>query len=267
MKNPEPTSDRVLALEISRIRPNPYQPRRDFTEEKIDELAKSIESCGLIQPIVVRRAGDDYQIVVGERRYLACQKLGWENITASVKTLSDNDMAMLAMIENLQRENLGYIEEAQGYMSLINRFKLTQEEMASRIGKSQSTIANKLRLLKLPAATQKKLIKHGLSERHARALLRLSSEIEQEMVIDEIVKGKLTVKKTEQLINKLSEKNKGKGKPKKSKPIIRDVRIVLNTIRDAVRLIKESGIEPEVREIVRPDYIEVNIRLNKDGRI
>ena len=261
----EPTSDRVLAIDLAKIRPNPFQPRKDFTEEKIDELASSIAACGLIQPIVVRRYGDEeFQLVVGERRYLACKKLGWLKISAAVRTLSDNDMAMLAMIENLQRENLGYLEEAQGYFSLIKKFRLTQEQMAAQMGKSQSTIANKLRLLKLPDLVQKKLIQHGLTERHARALLKLESEKEQMLVIAEVLRRKLTVKQTEQLIDKMYSQGKKERTAARSKPVIRDVRIVLNTIRDAINIIKDSGLNPEVREIVKPEYIEVTIRLNKD---
>lgn len=260
----EPATDKVLAIDIDKIRPNPFQPRREISEEKIDELAQSIKACGLIQPVVVRRAGNGYQLVVGERRYLACRKLGWKKISAAVQTLSDNAMATIALIENLQRENLNYIEEAMGYVSLMKNFDLTQEVLAQRLGKSQSTIANKIRLLRLTKKVQDKLLTQGLTERHARALLRLDSEEQQLKTIHEIAERGLTVSQAEKRIEKISEKVSGKEKTKRLKPIIRDMRIVLNTIREAVAIIQSSGFYPEVEETIEPDYIEVTIRLTRE---
>jgi len=260
----EPTTDKVVAIEIDRIKPNPFQPRREISNEKVDELAQSIKSTGLIQPIVVRRVGDGYQLVVGERRYLACRKLGWSKISAAVKTLSDNDMATTALIENLQRENLNIMEEANGYISLMKNFNLTQEELAKRLGKSQSTIANKIRLLKLNEQVRNKLVQNGLSERHARALLRLESEEDQLKMIEEIVNRGLTVSQAEKRIEKITGESGREIKLKNSKPIVRDMRIVLNTIREAINTIQNSGLYPEVDETIESDYIEVNIRLTKD---
>ncbi len=260
----EPATDKVLAIDLDRVKPNPFQPRREISKEKIDELAQSIKASGLIQPIVVRRVRNDYQLVVGERRYLACRKLGWQKISAAVKTLSDNDMATTALVENLQRENLNVIEEANGYVSLMKNFNLTQEILAQRLGKSQSTIANKIRLLKLTGSVRAKLLEHGLTERHARALLRLDSENQQLKMIEEIIQRGLTVSQAEKRIEKVSGEKEGRKKIKKSKPIIRDMRIVLNTIREAVAVIQSSGFYPEVNETVEPDYIEVNIRLTKE---
>lgn len=260
----EPSADKVLAIDIDRIKPNPFQPRREIAPDKIAELAKSIEASGLIQPIVVRRAGTAYQLVVGERRYLACKKLGWKKISAAVKTLTDHDMAAIALIENLQRENLNIVEEASGYVRLMNNFDLTQEDLAKKLGKSQSTIANKVRLLKLPAAVLQKVQDYNLSERHARALLKLNSEKQQLTMIEEIGDRGLTVNQTEKRIEKVSAENQGNKRMKGSKPIIRDMRIVLNTIRDAIAMIQSSGLYPEVEEIINPDYIEVKILLTKE---
>jgi ParB family transcriptional regulator, chromosome partitioning protein len=201
----ELATDTVLAIDIEKISPNPFQPRREIAEEKIDELAQSIKACGLIQPVVVRRAGDGYQLVVGERRFLACRKLGWKKISAAVQTLSDNAMATIALIENLQRENLNFIEEAMGYISLMKNFNFTQEVLAQRLGKSQSTIANKIRLLKLSEPVREKLLENGLSERHARALLRIASEEEQLKTIHEISERGLTVIQAEKRIEKITE--------------------------------------------------------------
>lgn len=258
------TIENVLAIDLDRIKPNPFQPRRQIAEEKIEELARSIKSSGLIQPIVVRRYGDNYQLVVGERRYLACRMLGWKKISAAVKAMSDTEMATVALIENLQRENLNYIEEALGYTKLMNAFNITQEALAQRLGKSQSTIANKIRLLKLSEPVQKKLLEQGLTERHARSLLKLESEEQQQKMLDEIINRGLTVSQAEKRIDRMQE-GSGKSKlPKKAKPIVRDMRIVLNTIREAVALIQGSGLYPEVDETVEQDYIEVTIRLTRE---
>ncbi len=260
----ELATDTVLAIDIDKISPNPFQPRREIAEEKIDELAQSIKACGLIQPVVVRRAGDGYQLVVGERRFLACRKLGWKKISAAVQTLSDNAMATIALIENLQRENLNFIEEAMGYISLMKNFSFTQEVLAQRLGKSQSTIANKIRLLKLSEPVREKLLENGLSERHARALLRIASEEEQLKTILEISERGLTVMQAEKRIEKITEAQSSGNKRKKAKPIIRDMRIVLNTIREAVAMIRSSGLYPDVDEVIEEDYIEVTIRLTKE---
>lgn len=259
----EPTTESVVAIDIDRIEPNPYQPRQEVDQKKIDELASSIKSCGLIQPIVVRRSGDGYQLVVGERRFLACKKLGWSKISAAVKILSDNEMATIALIENLQRENLNYIEEAVGYVSLMNSFNMTQDLLAQRLGKSQSTIANKLRILKLSSKVREQLLHNGLTERHARALLGLKSEKAQLDTIKEISDRGLTVSQAEKRIEKIREQQ-GTKKSKKAKPIIRDIRIVLNTIREAVAMIQSSGLYPEVDETIEEDYVEINIRLTKE---
>jgi ParB family transcriptional regulator, chromosome partitioning protein len=260
----EPATDTVLAIDIAKISPNPFQPRREIAEEKIEELARSIKACGLIQPVVVRRSEKGYQLVVGERRYLACKSLGWQKISASVKTLSDNAMATLALIENLQRENLSFFEEALGYVSLMKNFNLTQEILAQRLGKSQSTIANKVRLLKLAGPVREKLIEYGLTERHARALLKLGTEEEQLKMIHEVAERGLTVSQAEKRIEKVKEQDSGREKLKKSKPIIRDMRIVLNTIREAVAIIESSGLYPDVDETIEAEYIEITIRLTKE---
>lgn len=264
LQESEPTTENLLAIDLDRIRPNPFQPRREIADEKINELAQSIKSCGLIQPIVVRRVGDGYQLVVGERRYLACRKLGWKKIAASVKTLSDNAMATIALIENLQREDLNYIEEAMGYTNLMKSFNLTQEQLAQRLGKSQSTIANKIRLLKLSEEIRKKLLHNGLTERHARALLRLETEEAQLKMLREITERGLTVSQAEKRIDRIQEARGERKTNTRTKPIIRDMRIVLNTIREAVSMMNSSGLYPEVDETVEQDYIEVTIRLTKE---
>lgn len=257
-------ADKILAIDIKRIVANPFQPRREIDGVKIEELAQSIKSSGLIQPVVVRRAGEKYELAAGERRLLACRKLGWQKITATVKILSDNDMATIAMIENLQRENLNFIEEAAGYVSLMENFRLTQVELAKKLGKSQSTIANKVRLLKLSPRVRAKIIDNGLTERHARTLLGLDSEKAQLELLKEIIARGLTVNQSEKRVEKVTENTAGKKKTKKVKPIIRDLRIVLNTLREAVAIIQSCGLYPEVSEKVENDCIEVTIRLTRE---
>ncbi len=260
----EPSTDKILAIDIDRIKPNPFQPRKEIAQDKVDELAQSIRVSGLIQPIVVRRIENGYQLVVGERRYLACKKLGWKKISASVKVISDSDMATTALIENLQRENLNIIEEANAYVSLMKKFNLTQDVLAQQLGKSQSTIANKIRLLKLHDEVINKIKEHHLTERHARALLKLDTKEKQLSMIEEIVHRGLTVNQAEKRIAKLRSEPDIKARLKNSKTVVRDMRIVLNTIREAVTVIHNSGLYPEVDETIEEDYIEINIRLTKE---
>ncbi len=265
-----PEKDKIIMLDINKIQSNPYQPRRIFNEEKIDELASSIKSYGLLSPVVVRKSKKDsdyYQLVAGERRLLACKKVDMKKIAAIEKDLTDNDVATIALIENLQRENLNFIEEAEGYARLINEFELTQELLAQKIGKSQSTIANKLRLLKLSDKVKKVLIANNeITERHARALLRLNTEEEQEKVIAEIIQKEMNVKQAESRVDDILMNRQKKYREKVySKNVVRDLRIFLNTVRQAVYIIKKSGLNPIVTENDAKDYFEVIIRLPKTG--
>lgn len=257
--------DKIAFIEIDRIEPNPYQPRRSFDEGKIDELARSIKTYGLLQPIIVRhkRGGAGYQLVVGERRYLACKSLGMGKIPAVVKELTDNAVATVALIENLQREDLNFIEEAEGYARLIDDFGFTQEVLAQRIGKSQSTIANKLRLLKLPDRVKSLLVKEELTERHARALLKLPTREEQEKMVAEILKKDMNVRQTENRIEEMLKKPVVKDDWGYRKAVVTDLRIFLNTIRQAIYIIRKSGLNPEVIENDLGEHYEIIIKLPK----
>jgi ParB family transcriptional regulator, chromosome partitioning protein len=260
---PETGKEKVGMIKIEDIEPNPFQPRRSFPPEKLQELTQSIKTYGLLQPVMVRRSGRGYQLVVGERRLLACKSLGWKNITATIKELSDSAMATIALIENLQREDLNYIEEAEGYARLMDQFNLTQEVLAQRLGKSQSTIANKLRLLKLPDSFKKALLQEKLTERHARALLKLNSQELQQKVVQDIIDKGLTVSQTEIKIERLLGRENSPASKKIPRAVVRDFRIFLNTIREAVKIIEDSGLTPEVNEKVEDDFVEVTIRLFK----
>lgn len=246
------------------INPNPFQPRQSFPDEQLDELAQSIKTYGLLQPILIRRNQGGYQLVAGERRLRACIRLGMEKIPAVVKDVNDAAMAAMALIENLQRENLDYFEEAEGYQRLLVEFGLTQEVLAQRIGKSQSTIANKMRLLKLGREVREQLAAADLSERHARALLKLPDDQTRQAVLAKVIRLGLNVRQTESLIDDLLADNPG-AKPGggSQRFVIKDYRIVLNTIRQAVASIEQIGLKPSMSHREHDEYFEVTIRLPK----
>lgn len=258
--------DEVREVMCQDILPNPFQPRQAFKDEQLDELAQSIKTYGLLQPIVVRPFNNTYQLVAGERRWRACQKLGWHKIPAVIKDINDSAMAAMALIENLQRENLDYFEEAEGFHRLLDDFGLTQEVLAQRIGKSQSTIANKLRLLKLGPAVRQVLAESQLTERHARSLLRLPDDGVREQLLTKIVRLNLNVKQTEELIEQVLSDNPGQKIPeKKAKFVIKDYRILLNTVRQALVTIEQIGLRPQLSHSEGEDYYEVIIRLPKNN--
>lgn len=253
----------LLQIEINIIRPNPFQPRQVFDAEKTAELMQSIKTYGLLQPVIVRTISGGYELVAGERRLRACQQLGWTQIPAVVKDISESAMATMALIENLQREDLSFLEEAAGYERLLKEFKLTQEVLAQRLGKSQSTIANKLRLLKLPDSVKEKLLSQELTERHARALLKLPDEAAQMKILQEVCNLGYTVRQTENRVAAYLRKLAPQPKERK-KVIIRDVRIFLNTIRQAVSLLESGGLGPKLKEKDCGDYLEVTICVPKN---
>ena len=190
---------KVTGIPVEKLYPNPFQPRKDFDEREMMELAQSIEAYGIIQPIIVRPREDGFQIIAGERRFRACCLLGIREIPAIIQEMDDERVATISLIENLQRRELNYFEEANAYNRLINGFGLTQEELARKIGKSQAAIANKIRLLKLPLSVQSLILPERISERHARALLKLNSAEMQLEVVKQIYEKELTVKETEEL--------------------------------------------------------------------
>jgi ParB family chromosome partitioning protein len=191
----------VIEVPLGEIEPNPNQPRQDFNEDALEELTLSIEVHGVLQPIIVRRTGPTYQIVAGERRWRAAQRAGLQTIPCLVQDADDNQALELAMIENLQRDDLGALEAARGYRMLINDFNLTQEEVAQRVGKSRSAVANTLRLLELPDSVQMHLREGRLSEGHGRALLPLVSQSEQlAEALGRVVDEGLNVRETERLV-------------------------------------------------------------------
>ncbi len=264
--NSDVSKDEIKNIDISLISPNPYQPRRVFERVHLEELAQSIKELGVLQPIIVRKVGTGYELVAGERRLRACQMLDLKTIPAIIRNLSDKEIAEIAIIENLQREDLNYFEEAEGYARLIKEFGLTQEKIAKRVGKSQSTIANKLRLLNISPAVRGQISVDVITERHARALLKLASEEQQLEVLDKIYTNNLNVRQTDDLVENYlikTEKEKSEKIKRKMTNVFKDMRIFLNTIRGAVKTIQDAGLPADISENESDDYYEVVIRLPK----
>lgn len=254
--------DEVRHIPIENIIPNRFQPRTIFDDSKIEELARTIHTHGIIQPIVVREDGDQFEIIAGERRFRAAKSLGWEEIPAIIKNLSDTETASVALIENLQREELTPIEEAMAYAKLLELHQLTQEALAQRLGKGQSTVANKLRLLKLPEVIQQSLLQKEITERHARALIPLKDEDKQIQVVQTIIEKNLNVKQTEELIKKLQE-DKPKKPERKKLSVSKDVRIAMNTIRQSMSMVTDSGIKLDSEEEEFDDFYQITIKIPK----
>jgi ParB family chromosome partitioning protein len=256
------SQEEVRQIPIDQIVSSPYQPRTIFDDERIEELAQTIRTHGMIQPIVVRKVGDTYELIAGERRWRACQKLGFDTVPAIIRELNDSQAASVALIENLQREGLTAIEEAVAYQQLLELHGLTQESLAQRLGKGQSTIANKLRLLNLPQEVQEALMARKISERHARALLALPELELQLKVLAEIIEKELNVKQTEARIKALNDAQVPVKKPRKIS-FSRDVRLAVNTIRQSLDMIMQSGITCEKEEEDHEEYYQFVIRVPK----
>ena len=261
------TAEEVKKIALTLIHSNRYQPRENFDESKIQELAQSIKTYGMLHPIIVTPEAEGYSIVAGERRFMACRLLKWQEIPAIIRDYRGSSLAAVTLIENLQRENLNVIEEAQGYKRLIEEFNLTQEVLAQRLGKSQSAIANKIRLLKLPLGIKSLLGEGKLTERHARTLLKLESAEKQQQAAQFIVENSLNVSDAEKLVSELAQQKhrtiEGKGR---RKMVVRDLRIFLNTIKQAVHVIRQAGLNPSFEEQEKEDYWEIYIRLPKKDK-
>ena len=249
-------------IDIEYIVPNLNQPRTYFDNDAINELAQSIKENGLIQPIVVRPIElGQYEIVAGERRYRACQKAMMETIPCIVEEYDDAKLAQVAIIENIQRENLTPIEEATAYQKLMETYHYTQQEIALQVGKKQSTIANKLRLLKLPQKVQDAIKNREITERHARALLSLPDASSQIKTLNKVVKKGLNVKQTEELITK-DIKDKIKKAPKRV--ISQHIKLAINTVKLSVDMVHKTGFDLTLDESDQDEYYVMTIKIKKN---
>ncbi len=257
----------IIKIDVEKIIPNRYQPREVFNKESLIELKDSINSYGIIQPISVRKLEDEkFEIIAGERRFKAAKMAGLTKIPSIVVEIEENDSANIALIENIQREDLNFIEEAKAYSQIMEKFGLTQEDLAGKIGKKQSTIANKLRILKLPESIKDKLIANDLTERHGRALLKIKDEEVLEEVLYKIIEKNLNVKDTERLIDSLKEKlNEDTKTSKQSIRNFINYKIYINTIKNAYKEILKTGIKAKFEEKEKDDYIEVRVKIPKNN--
>ncbi|MBQ1306877.1 MAG: ParB/RepB/Spo0J family partition protein [Erysipelotrichaceae bacterium] len=245
----------IVRIKLDKIIPNKNQPRLDFYDESIRGLAESIKRNGLLQPVTVRKNGDKFELIAGERRYRASLLNGSKDIEAIIMESSDEQSAKLALIENLQREDLNAIEQAMAMKRIMESEDLTQNELAERLGYKQSTVANKLRLLKLPDYIKKAISTGTITERHARALLNVPEEKLEEVYLT-IVNRKYNVSKTEEYIKELTEAHKRKG-------VSSNLRIGVNTIREAYELCKRSGIDSDMQVTEYEDNVKIVIRMKK----
>ena len=291
-KKKEETSssvNQVVMVPVAAIVPNRFQPRKVFNADHIGELASTIEQHGLLQPIVLREYEDQkFEIIAGERRFRAIQTLKWAELPAIVQKMDDHETASMALIENLQREELTAVEEADAYQNLMKLNGFTQASLAEKMGKSQSFVANKLRLLKLSQPVQEAIMNHEISERHGRSLLKLD-EFNQQMVLHQILAEQLTVKDTEALVASIinpepaveeevadieeepatteeateTPKKAGKRKAPKKEMTTADTKVAVNTIKKSIELIEQSGIPVSAVEDDQKDVYRITIEIPK----
>lgn len=259
---------KVIEIPARKIRPNKTQPRQDFYEEDLRSLSQSISNNGLLQPLTVRKLkNDEYELIAGERRLRASVMAGFTKIPCIVMKCSDKDSAIFALIENLQRKDLGMFEEARGINRLIRKYGITQEQAAIQLGKKQSTVANKLRLLRLSYDEQDWIVQAGLTERHARALLKIQNEDSRKEVLSHIIAENLNVKETEKYISSLLNNKKVQplhNNNNDKKIVVKDVRIFVNTISRAVDTMRMSGIDAVSNKEETEDYIEYTVKIPKE---
>ena len=250
---------KVVLVDIQEIVPNPSQPRIYFAEDDLEELAWSIRQNGLLQPLTVRKNKfGQYELISGERRLRAGKMAGLEQIPCIIVETDERQSAIFALIENIQRADLNFFEEAQAIKNLISEWGVTQEEASEKLGKAQSTVANKLRLLRLEEPEQRVILKNGLTERHARALLKIEDAELRMQALEQIVEKKMNVTQTEEYIRRLLEPPKGH---QKRIVLIKDVRLFLNTINRALDTMKQAGIPAEAQKKQDERYIEYVVRI------
>ena len=260
-----PTSRRggIVWLSTSQISPSPVQPRKQFDPEALEELSRSIKYYGILNPLTVRCRGKSYELVAGERRLRAAKLAGLREVPCILLDVNMEDASLIALIENLQRRDLDFIEEAMGLNQLIRTFGLSQEEAARRIGKSQSAVANKLRLLRLPEDVLARLRDAGLSERHARALLRLGSGEEQRSALDFIIDQRMTVAAAEEYVEQLMQQPSGEPQRRRSVFLMKDVKLFVNALERNLKMMRSGGIEAELEREETEAGLVLTVRIPK----
>lgn len=261
-KQPYDCRGQVWMIPTADIRPNPSQPRREFPLEGLVELAQSISENGVLQPLTVTMEPDGPMLIAGERRLRAARIAGLSEVPCVEMSVSDRQRSVLALVENLQRENMNCFEVAEGIQRLIRDYELTQSEAAQQLGYSQSAIANKLRLLRLPEAERRRMTAAGLSERHARALLRIEDDGLREQALERMIGEHMTVARSERLVDELLA---GRVRRRKPQPLVKDVRVFFNTVNHALDIMRRGGISASSQRREEADYIEYVVRIPKTG--
>lgn len=260
----EKVINKVIEIDIDKIVANPHQPRTVFGDD-ISELAESIKLNGLIQPLTVKAEGDHYVLIAGERRLRALKLLENSFAPCIVLDVTDRNSAVLALVENIQRKDLHFFDEAEALAKLLDFYGMTQEDAAIRLGKTQSTIANKLRLLKLSDDIRGRVRSSGLTERHARALLKLQNEKLQIEAIDNICEKRLNVEQTERLVAAIIDRENERESIRRRSGAFKDIRLFVNTINKAVEMMKAAGINADSQKIKEKGYIEYIVRIPTDN--
>ncbi len=251
-----------MEISISSIVANPGQPRKVFPDQELDELCNSIREFGVIQPIIVKKSGSQYILIAGERRVRASTLAGLEKIPAVIRDADEKDMAFIALIENVQRENLNYIEEAMAYKHFMDEYGMTQCEISKRVGKQQCTISNKIRLLSLPEEMREALTKNQLTERHARAILRITDGEQRKQILERIIDHSLNVRQSEKLIDDFLKKTEDERRKAEKLRFI-NYRIYINTIKNAFNSIHEVEEGAKYYQEDKGDHLELRILIPK----
>ena len=250
---------KIIDIPIEMIHPNPNQPRRHFNSHELASLAKSISQDGIIQPLTIRKIDKHFELISGERRLRAAKIAGFRTVPCIIVDISNQRSAILALIENIQRSDLNCFEEAEAISILIKEFDLTQEETALRLGMAQSTVANKLRLLKLSSQERQLIFNNNLTERHARALIRINDEGRRRAVLAHVIENQLTVEETEKYIKSLENEQKIRESYRKRSPVLKDIKLFFNTVDKAVKVIRLAGVDAEVKKKKHDGYIEYTV--------
>ena len=259
--NKAKSAGQIFLIPQNEIDPNPNQPRKHFDFDELESLAQSIRQNGLLQPITVRKTESErYELIAGERRLRAARLIGMVKIPAIVLNMDEKSSALFSILENLQRENLSFFEEAEAVERLLLEYNMSQEDVAKKLGKAQSTISNKLRLLKLSPEMRLLIAKGGLTERHARAILTLKNDVLRERALGIILDRRLNVAESEKLIAQMQNKQKGNQNNLRG---IRDVRMFINTLNHAVDAIRRAGVDADAAKSETEEYIEYVVRIPK----